>query len=729
MVVKSELVPREFARRTAFSPTADIDAHDVQEAIEEVFAAIPAASSADVVGPASSTDEALARFNGATGKLLQNSVVTVTDAGIMNGAVAVGVNATADLTNRLSVNSAAVLFNHEGAGTQIKVNKNAAANTASYLFQTAFSGRAEFGLIADDDFTLKTSPDGSAFTTALIADNATGALRVGVNLRPAANDGAALGSTTVGWADLFGATGWTLNIANGNWLATHSSGIMTVTTGDLRVTSAGTNAASAVTVGGTQTLTNKQLTAATVNTSLNPTANDGAALGSTALGWSDVFLASGGVINWNNGTVTLTQSSSSLLMSGASATFQVLGTGNSGLEIGRIDGTLSTPFIDFHSGATAVDYDSRLIASGGTGVSGAGTLRVFAADFSPGTNDATSLGTGTQAFSDLFLGSGGVVNWNNSNYTITHSAGDLAFSGIVTLPNTGLHLLDTNASHDLIVVPGSNLTADRTLTVTTGDTNITLNLTDPGADRLMFWDDSASTWRDLTLGTGLSITGTTLDSSGSGFTTVVIQVFTATGTYTPTANMKYCIAEVQAPGGGSGGADTAAAGGAAGGGGEYARGVFSAATIGASQAVTIGAVGTAGANTGTAGGTGGTTSLGALLTAIGGSGGAGSTGARAAGGAGGAGGTGGSFRVPGQRGQDGFTLTDGLAAVLLIGGDGGNAHLGLGAVNPNKFTSTDTAGVAGNNYGGGASGAQDDDPTGSAGATGGPGIIIITEFI
>jgi hypothetical protein len=46
----------------------------------------------------------------------------------------------------------------------------------------------------------------------------------------------------------------------------------------------------------------------------------------------------------------------------------------------------------------------------------------------------------------------------------------------ITVPNTGLHLLDTNASHDLIVKPGSDLTADRTLTVTTGDANRTLNL-------------------------------------------------------------------------------------------------------------------------------------------------------------------------------------------------------------------------------------------------------------
>ena len=85
-----------------------------------------------------------------------------------------GVNATADATNKLAVASDAVLFNHVGAGVQIKVNKNAAGDTASYLFQSAFSGRAEFGLVGGDDFKLKVSADGSAWTDVLSVDRTTG---------------------------------------------------------------------------------------------------------------------------------------------------------------------------------------------------------------------------------------------------------------------------------------------------------------------------------------------------------------------------------------------------------------------------------------------------------------------------------------------------------------------------------------------------------------------------
>lgn len=83
---------------------------------------------------------------------------------------------------------------------------------------------------------------------------------VGGDTTPVSNDGGALGTTSKRWSDLRLAAGAVIDI-NGNWVATHSSGVLTVGTGDLRVTTAGTNAASVVTVGGTQTLTNKTLDA------------------------------------------------------------------------------------------------------------------------------------------------------------------------------------------------------------------------------------------------------------------------------------------------------------------------------------------------------------------------------------------------------------------------------------------------------------------------------------
>ncbi len=96
----------------------------------------------------------------------------------------IGINATADATNKFVVSSAAALFNHAGNGHQIKLNKNAGADTASLLWQTGFSGRAEIGTTGDDAFHLKVSNTGSGFVDMLVADAATGRLNfpVGVTL-------------------------------------------------------------------------------------------------------------------------------------------------------------------------------------------------------------------------------------------------------------------------------------------------------------------------------------------------------------------------------------------------------------------------------------------------------------------------------------------------------------------------------------------------------------------
>ncbi|MBL6938825.1 MAG: DUF2793 domain-containing protein [Alphaproteobacteria bacterium] len=91
----------------------------------------------------------------------------------------VGVNTTADATNRLAVKSAAVLFDNAGAGVQARLNKHATADTASLLCQTNYSGRAELGLSGDDNFHLKVSPDGASWVDALVVDKATGYLGLG----------------------------------------------------------------------------------------------------------------------------------------------------------------------------------------------------------------------------------------------------------------------------------------------------------------------------------------------------------------------------------------------------------------------------------------------------------------------------------------------------------------------------------------------------------------------
>ncbi len=92
----------------------------------------------------------------------------------LNNLAGAGINASYDVTNRLSVSAPATLLNHEGAGHQLKLNKSGATDTASLLFQTDWSGRAEMGTAGTDAFTIKVSADGSAWTTALGFDGASG---------------------------------------------------------------------------------------------------------------------------------------------------------------------------------------------------------------------------------------------------------------------------------------------------------------------------------------------------------------------------------------------------------------------------------------------------------------------------------------------------------------------------------------------------------------------------
>lgn len=85
-----------------------------------------------------------------------------------------GINATADGSNRLTVAADATLLNHDGDGHQLKINKAEAGDTASLLYQTGFSGRAELGLAGDDDFHFKVSPDGATWKEAIVIDRASG---------------------------------------------------------------------------------------------------------------------------------------------------------------------------------------------------------------------------------------------------------------------------------------------------------------------------------------------------------------------------------------------------------------------------------------------------------------------------------------------------------------------------------------------------------------------------
>ena len=208
------------------------------------------------------------------------------------------------------------------------------------------------------------------------------------------------------------------------------------------------------------------------------------------------------------------------------------------------------------------------------------------------------------------------------------------------------------------------------------------------------------------------------------------QVFTSSGTYTPSANLLFAIIEAVGGGAGGGGVNGTAGNifqGGGGGSGGYSRSIASASTIGASQTVTIGAGGNgaaAGANNGSPGGD---TSVGTLCIAKGGSGGLfGSTSQAGAGGAGGVSGTG-DIAASGQPGNAGI-YNAANALVALVSGNGGSSQFGGGAqgIGGNGGLTGINASAPG---GGGSGGASNGTGTLTVGGGNGfKGQVIIIEF-
>lgn len=85
------------------------------------------------------------------------------------------------------------------------------------------------------------------------------------------------------------------------------------------------------------------------------------------------------------------------------------------LAIGNHDGT--TAYIDV-VGGTTLQFN----------IAGTGEVQITASATTPATTDSNALGSATLMWSDLFLASGAVINFNNGNATITHSTGLVTFA-------------------------------------------------------------------------------------------------------------------------------------------------------------------------------------------------------------------------------------------------------------------------------------------------------------
>lgn len=289
-----------------------------------------------------------------------------------------------------------------------------------------------------------------------------------------------------------------------------------------------------------------------------------------------------------------------------------------------------------------------------------------------------------------------LLNGNNTFTGNNTFSGTTIFTGTINLPDN--------------FVTNANLAYMMANTVKVNATNGLASPTDLGLSlNTLLGRGSSGNIAPITLGTGLSMATDVLN--GYAGLTLAYQVFTTTRTYTPTAGMAYCIVEVLG-GGGGGGADDGSSTyfGSGGGSGAYARSWLSAATVGASQSVTIGAGGAGSSGLGS-GATGGTTSFGALISCTGGVGGVDSSGAIVLGGIGGTP-TSGNFGVYGQSGAPNNPNA--------TSGAGGNSIYGAGGAP----VITNTYGNPGLSYGAGGSGCGE----GYSGGNGVHGLIIVTEF-
>ena len=132
-----------------------------------------------------------------------------------------------------------------------------------------------------------------------------------------------------------------------------------------------------------------------VSSSLRPVTDDGIALGSGSFKWADLFLASGAVINFNNGDVTVTHSANALAFAEAS-TYTFDGTIAGAAQ--TLSGALTvTGTASLNGGGTLGDAAGDAVVIKGTTVSTLGTTILGASTMTTVMNELSGAGAGTVA--------------------------------------------------------------------------------------------------------------------------------------------------------------------------------------------------------------------------------------------------------------------------------------------------------------------------------------------
>lgn len=160
----------------------------------------------------------------------------------------------------------------------------------------------------------------------------------------------------------------------------------------------------------------------------------------------------------------------------------------------------------------------------------------FAMTIRESANDGSDFANPDADFRVLFLGEDG-------NLYVKDSAGTVAAVGIGTAPQFTTIELGHASDTTLARASAGNITVEGNALYRAGGTDVALadggtgaSLTDPNADRIMFWDDSAGAVAWLEAGSGLSISGTTMTASGGGGSITVSENFLTSATTISSTN-------------------------------------------------------------------------------------------------------------------------------------------------------------------------------------------------
>lgn len=175
---------------------------------------------------------------------------------------------------------------------------------------------------------------------------------------------------------------------------------------------------------------------ATVNGTLTVTNNTSVTGTLTATG---TVTAQGALSVGGSATVTGNTNLNTLSVSGTTTLggqVNINSVNNANIELGYTGGTATTPYIDFHSGATSTDYDFRIVAGGGNGTTGNGYLSMIGSNLFMNTpvtfNRTTSMyvtGGSAQAmysgdsgqYKLIRFATGGVGRWDHGSDNSTES--------------------------------------------------------------------------------------------------------------------------------------------------------------------------------------------------------------------------------------------------------------------------------------------------------------------